>query len=241
MTDLHPALAEAVADIDREIAEHQADIEHCQRRIDQHASVIAGLQMALVAYRTASKLITMHDACPEPGPRDNDEPPAPPIRTRHDVRGAVAAYLGVASAIETAIVVGTGLPEASVHAYLLRAVRAGELVRDGEMYRLARPALVDPQDVGPIPIRDRAIDETQTSVTVTLAPTFVPARPDPEPPDAAHVLDFIRRCSDMGASHGQLQTIGAAEITIQDLLADGEIVEGADGRYRIAEDREEVL
>ena len=68
--------------------------------------------------------------------------PGAPARVRHDVRGAVTEALAAHRThglSEPQLVTQTGLPEPSVHSFLLRAVRAGEIVREGEMYRLPAP------------------------------------------------------------------------------------------------------
>ncbi len=76
--------------------------------------------------------------------------PTPAKRQRHDVRGAVRhAFnddeLGGFDAwteekVLTALLYPLGIPPAALHSYLLRAVRTGEVERDGKSNRYRLPA-----------------------------------------------------------------------------------------------------
>lgn len=132
---LPPELAERIAALDATIAECEANTDHHTTACARISIEMRVAQAARDAYLDAWQI---SQSAPEP-------PPGAPARIRRDVRGAVMALFRGAltshggCAVESFIVDAVGLPAASVHRFLLRAVLAGELVREGEMYRLPAP------------------------------------------------------------------------------------------------------
>lgn len=59
-----------------------------------------------------------------------------PERQRADVQGPVLRVLAQGPLTEVEISASTDLPVASIHAFLLRAVREDKVIRDGDLYRL---------------------------------------------------------------------------------------------------------
>ncbi len=118
----------------------------------QHALIVN----RLIGMDDARRLLT--EAATEPAPERPAEPAPQPERKRADVQGAVMAYFEphphTWTCNESDIIRGTGLPEASVHTFLLRAVRDGMLVKDGSLFRLpateavelAAPQAGEPED-----------------------------------------------------------------------------------------------
>lgn len=125
---LPPELAERIAALDATIAECEANLERCNCQIEYNLEQLWRARAVRDAYLDAWQI---SQSAPEPQPDA-------PARVRHDVRGAVMVVLRqFAEPInETTITEAAGLPPESVHSFLLRAVRAGEIVREGETYRL---------------------------------------------------------------------------------------------------------
>ncbi len=98
---------------------------------------------------------------------ESARPPAPAKRQRHDVRGIVLRNLGLVEGegwVEEShlgrCISAEGVNAESLHSYLLRAVRAGEVERDGKsnLYRLPthRPPLPEPAPISPEQQQDAA-------------------------------------------------------------------------------------
>lgn len=104
------------ADIEANIASRQDEISEMRERLARIEGQIEGLLKARDLFG------------------------APPLETeqRRSVKRPVIARLAQYGKLtETEIIDGTGLPESVVHKYLLRAVAAGEVAKDGDAYKVA--------------------------------------------------------------------------------------------------------
>lgn len=133
------AESDAIASLQRQVAGHE--IER-----DRLAAHLAGMDQAY--------LLLIGSAKPVPVSLGQELPR--PERKRQDVQGPIMDWItkwGAAS--EARLSAALGLPEASVHTFLLRAIRDGKLVRDGELYRLPEQSPAG-QEVGASDPRRRA-------------------------------------------------------------------------------------
>lgn len=142
------ARAELVRDRDT-IALKIDDYEDALTQLRQGLAVA---DAAILYFDRARELLLAGSEAPAP------EPQQPP--ERHSVQRAVMALFEAPNArifepaiAEATIIKRTNLPEASVHAFLLRAVRAGKLLVEDGWYRLppasdapAPPATPDAED-----------------------------------------------------------------------------------------------
>jgi hypothetical protein len=125
-------------------AEIVGRLESAQLRV---AMTETQLQKGSAEAREIDAELRAHDRAVEAMQEAQAEPePGPSKRQRHDVRGAVRARLeqvGEGVAIDEGVIATAleqqGISAAALHSYLLRAVKTGEVERDGKSNRYRLP------------------------------------------------------------------------------------------------------
>ncbi|HEX3863551.1 MAG TPA: hypothetical protein VHY35_17850 [Stellaceae bacterium] len=136
LDELHRQLDGMDIDIqhdERALADKRQERAVIAARIEEHEIIAAGQGDGA-------------DRSPEPQPQ-------PPVAERRPVQREVMALLEPTdddadeAMCEVDIVAQTGLPKASVHVFLLNAVRSGKLVREGDFYSLPKSAAAGPAEL----------------------------------------------------------------------------------------------